>query len=488
MQKFFPISCGETLPPNNVHAVSVSIPTMKDVLDYEEGTNSCIKTGYPRFVLHPYLKKLALFLQQKYSIEEAQEIVLVSSKRFAKLICERYGLKLLDCDEDFGVILVEKKSNGLQNVLSFIQHVGCNLSSRLAEKYLFENELISSLHVEELEDEKSAKEKVLSTLGDAYNQPKENICLTTSGMNAIYSVVKGIQALHVNKDTIIQLGWLYLDTMNIVENHFLNSKVFYDVNRLDLLEEYLKSEAKRVSAIITEVPTNPLLHCVDLDELKKLCNKYEIVLIIDATFAVPYNLDLKPYADVLVESLTKFACGNADVLMGSFIINENSYLSQHKKLFFSQADEPYIQDIQRLAYEIQGYEKRVEKINKNTQELVEYLKTKEYIKTIYYASSSQNYKKLMRHENAVGGVISLVFTKEFAKVYDTLNFAKGPSLGTEFTLLMPYVYLAHYDLITCKKGINVLHENGIPIDLLRVSVGIENIEEIKEEFDKLHCI
>jgi cystathionine gamma-synthase len=94
----------------------------------------------------------------------------------------------------------------------------------------------------------------------------------------------------------------------------------------------------------------------------------------------------------------------------------------------------------------------------------------------------------MKNENAYGGLISLEFTLPFALVYDTLNFAKGPSLGTEFTLLMPYVYLAHYDMIKSKQGAAFLKEHQLPIDLLRVSVGCEDIQAIKKEFDKLEQI
>jgi len=58
-----------------------------------------------------------------------------------------------------------------------------------------------------------------------------------------------------------------------------------------------------------------------------MCKKYNIPLVIDATLSTPYNLNLKEYADIFVESLTKFASGNADVLMGAVILNENSKLS-----------------------------------------------------------------------------------------------------------------------------------------------------------------
>jgi len=470
---FKPVACGETLPQGNIHAVSVSIPTFRDIISYEEGINSEIKRGYPRFVLHPYLQKIAIFLEEKYGLKKNQEVVLVSSSKFARLICDRYKIKSkIDFKEEFGVILVEKNSPDLENVLSFIQHVGCNLSSRYAEDFLFKNRLIKSLHVEEIVEKEDAKNIIISTLSSGYNQPKQNISLSVSGMNAIYAVLKGLQDKRSERDTIVQLGWLYLDCMNIVKNYSKKAKIFYDVKNLEALEEYLKIEGQRVTAIITEVPTNPLLQNVDLRHLKSLCEKHDIALVIDATFATPYNINLKPYADIMIESLTKFACGNADILMGCFVVNENSKYSYED--FSQYTDEPYIKDMQRLAFEIQGYGSRMKKINSNSKKLIEYLKTKKFVKKIYFSSFC--------------GVISLTFTKSFEKVYDTLDFHKGPSLGTEFTLVMPYVYLAHYDLITCKDGRELLKDNDIPIDLLRVSVGMENIEAIKKEFDKLDYI
>jgi len=463
---FKPIPCGQTIPINNVHAVSVSIPTMADVLSYEEGENKEIKSGYPRFVLHPYLKKLALFLQKKYKLDK--EIVLVSSQKFATLIINKYVLESnRKFDEEFGIVLVEKNSDELEKVLSFIQHIGCNLSSRRAENFLYERGLINSLHVEEMISEQIAQGQVVQTLSEAYNQPASNIILSVSGMNAIYGALKGLKTSQ--KDTVVQLGWLYLDTMNIITNHGFKSKIFYDVQQLDDLEEYLKSEAQNVSAIVSEVPTNPLLLSADLERLRALCTKYEVFLIVDATFATPYNLDLRAYADIIIESLTKFACGNADVLMGCIILNEKSKLK--KEDFTKHIDTPYIKDIQRLAYEIKDYEQRVSKTMENSKKLVEYFKTKDYVDALYYSSYS--------------GVVSVSFTKPFAGVYDILDFSKGPSLGTEFTLLMPYVYLAHYDLLTCKEGREILKQNGIPRDLLRISVGTENIEMIIEEFEKI---
>ncbi len=140
-------------------------------------------------------------------------------------------------------------------------------------------------------------------------------------------------------------------------------------------------------------------------------------------------------------------------------------------MFKEELDKPYYKDIQRLGFEINGYSSRVRKANENRAKLVEFLKQKKFIKRIYHSPLSP--------------VMSVTFNIDFAEAYDTLNFYKGPSLGTEFTLLMPYVYLAHYDLLTTKEGRKILEQNGIPTDLVRISVGIEDIEDIKREFNRL---
>ncbi|XPS40583.1 aminotransferase class I/II-fold pyridoxal phosphate-dependent enzyme [Aliarcobacter butzleri] len=279
--------------------------------------------------------------------------------------------------------------------------------------------------------------------------------------------------------------------MNIVNHYFEESKIFYDITKLDLLEEFLKKDGLSVSAIVTEIPTNPLVQTVDLEKLKTLCDTYNIPLVIDSTFATPYNLDLNPYADIYVESLTKFACGNADVLMGAVILNQNSKISHISYEFFKHADEPYIKDIQRIAFQIKDYEKRVKKISQNTKQLASYLENAPFIDKVFYCLSpdyKENYEKLMIDDNSLCGIISITFKKDFQKVYDSLNFPKGPSLGTEFTLLMPYTYLAHYDLISSENGKEFLKQINLPIELLRISVGIEPIEEIIKEFEKINQI
>lgn len=491
---FKPIECGETLPQNNIHAVSVSMPKLQDVIDYEEGFGEAIekiKSGYPRFTMHPYLKILASYIKEKYKVSDIYEVVLLSSQDAVNIVSDKYYIhNKIEINEPFGVILVQNGTTQLQKVLTFIQHVGCNLSSRFAEDYLYDVGLLKVKHKEEVESKEVAKDILISTLAKAYNQPNKNITLAPSGMNAIYGVVKGLRSIQRRngRDILIQLGWLYLDTMNIVKHHYDQTKIFPDIKNLDLLEEYLKENGLKITAIITEIPTNPLLQCVDIKRLKLLCKKYNIPLVVDTTLSTPYNIEFGDYADICIESLTKFACGNADVLMGAVILNQKSKLSYMNMEFFKHCDKVYIKDIQRLAFEIKDYEPRVKKISSNTKELVDYFKTCPYIDKIYYCLNKENelnYKKIMKDDNSYTGLISVTFKKSFEEVYNKLNFSKGPSLGTEFTLLMPYTYLAHYEYTKSDDGLKFLEEIGLPKDILRISVGSENIERIINEFRRL---
>ena len=135
------IECGETLPQKNIHAVSVSMPILQDVIDYEECEGEAIKkikSGYPRFILHPYLKILASYIKRKYRVSNEYEVVLLSSKKAVEIVSDKYYIhNKIEINEPFGVILVQNGTTQLQKVLMFIQHVGTNLSSRLAEDYLY---------------------------------------------------------------------------------------------------------------------------------------------------------------------------------------------------------------------------------------------------------------------------------------------------------------------------------------------------------------
>jgi cystathionine gamma-synthase len=103
------------------------------------------------------------------------------------------------------------------------------------------------------------------------------------------------------------------------------------------------------------------------------------------------------------------------------------------------------------------------------------------VKAVYWAlhpSSRENYRKVARSETAVGSMITFTLRGSLEKFYDRLSLPKGPSFGMQTTLICPFMYLAHYDLVTTPAGRAELAASGLDPDLLRLSIGIEPVDDI----------
>jgi len=445
---------------------------VKDVIGYEENEPSVmemIKSGYPRFVPHPYISKIQRFLQKKYEIEENKEVILISSLRAVEEL-RRYIGKQIKIIEDQNVIgiCINRNSAAFKLSRKFLQHTGYIPSSRLTEQYLVDNGMVANKFEEKQYLNGDPQEYIIQILREAYElEQDDHISLGICGMNLIYAAYKSLAKIQRKKgrNTFIQFGWLYLDTIEILRKFSDNHISFESAASIDKLEKFLKKNGNQVAAIFTEVTSNPLIQTPNLPALYKLARHYDIPVIVDATFGTPYNLDVVPYSDVIIESLTKFACGNADVMMGAIIIKKNSpwYLEVLDNIS-AYLDPPFEGDMRRLAFEIKSYQVRMQKINQNTLILLDYFSANNKIKEVYWSHqelTKDNYLALQKHSDAIGGVISLVFDEPLHKIYDNIKLPKGPSLGTEFTLLMPYVYLAHYDLVSTSKGRKYLQSAGI---------------------------
>ncbi len=497
MYYFENIPCGETLPINNVHAVSVSMPRLRDVIGYEENDPTIkqkIKSGYPRFITHPFIVKIQKHLKQKFGISKEKEVILISSQNSALSGLFEYTGKNYDIisDRDITAVCVPRDSTELGKIRLFLQHTGYIPSSRLAENYLINEGLLSEPFKELLYTGENPQGHIKNILADAYEiKNRNNVMLGICGMNAIFAAFRTLEKIQnpKGKNVFIQFGWLYLDTMEILKKFSSEYIIIKSVADLNELEKTVKKSGDQIAGIFTEVTTNPLIQTPDLPGIHRIAGQYDIPVIIDATFGTPYNVKVTSYSDIIIESLTKFACGNADLLMGALIVNESSsFYTEIKQNIQKFIEPPFERDIRRLAFEITGYETRIKKINKNTLELVQYFKKCKKVKEIYWPYQDltvDNYKTIQKHPHAIGGVISVIFTEPLKNIYDRIKLPKGPSLGTEFTLLMPYVYLAHYDLTSTKKGRKSMSSFGIHPDLLRITVGIEKSKKIIESFDKV---
>lgn len=483
---FCKIPCGETLPFHNPHSVSVSLPKIQDVIDYEEGKSKVIdkmKSGYPRFFCNPFVKQLTQFIKEKYKISDSEMLIPITSIHAKNIIKKLLHVGFDSIEDEFGNVFLVINSNdkNLKKITDFIRNTGLIISSRKAEAILYKYNLIDTLFVEEKVNKKQAIYNIKNTLSKAYGTTSEKIVLSNCGMNALFTASEVLVSVQkkFGKTQIVQLGWLYVDTMEIIKRKE-KSHVQITIFNLVKLENWLEENHEKVAVIITEVVSNPLLQCVDLPKLHELCTRFSVKLIVDNTLATPFCVDVLPYCDLVVESLTKFASGNADLLLGAIVVKDESLLS----LVSENVIPPFEGEIKRLGFEILDYENRVNKISENTVLLHDYLKRQAKvleIKSVSHRDSVENFAKI-RKENVVPGLLSVVFDKDLAFYYDRLQLAKGPSLGTEFTLAMPYVYLAHYEYLKSEYGLFKLKELGINPNLLRISVGVEPIEDIIKAF------
>jgi len=281
------------------------------------------------------------------------------------------------------------------------------------------------------------------------------------------------------KKVFVRLGWQYLDTMEILTKYGET----VDFSDEEQFAQYIKENYKTVNAVFCEIPNNPLLQIVNLPEISHLLKGYGIPLIIDSSMATPFTFRLMEYADVVVESLTKFACGDADVIMGAIVLNYKSPMySQLLEVCSKTCVKPFVADMQRLAHEITDYKTRVVSLSDITKELRERLRVSKKVKQLFCVDEKSSvFKSFASEDNnsIVPPILSVVFNEPLDKYYNSLQCAKGPSFGTEFTLSMAYVYMAHYDLIQSIEGEKTLGRYGLDKNLMRVSVGYDALEVFK---------
>ena len=245
----------------------------------------------------------------------------------------------------------------------------------------------------------------------------------------------------------------------------------------------LSALGDRLAGVVVECPTNPLVQVCDLERVSESVHAEGGLLIIDPTVASVYNMDVLPYADVLVTSLTKYAAYEGDIMIGSLALNRQSaHYEALKSILPKFQVPPYKGCLKRLAHEMQYAAEKVARMNANAGQLVKFLKAHPAVSSVYYAADSPHHSKFARSDRNGGAMITIELAGSMQQFYDKIAVMKGPSFGVQTTLLCPFMYLAHYDLVTQEKGRSFLKEAGLSSELIRISVGVEPYREIEAVF------
>jgi cystathionine gamma-synthase len=505
MPGFAPIPLGQPISPSP-HAVSCSLPTLRAVRGYEEKDPEILASmtsGYPRFVVHPFVRQLAEHLSAEAQLT-GRRLWLTSSpatsaalvRHLSRFSGRESGAKLEPIPFSEGGVSGAAHADTAElsaRAKLFLQNVGGFMSSREAEDQLVRRGLRREAHREELFAGDSAEEvrghlrRALPGAGDG------DIFLANSGINAVYSAFKSAAELQARRGRTIwvQLGWLYLDTIAILKR-FTATPADYvylrDVFDLTGLERLFAEKGARVAGLITEIPTNPLIQTPDVDALATLCRRHGAILILDPSVASLFSVNLFPKADMIVNSLTKFTGNEGDVLAGALAINPSSPdAADLRRRVAAQIEPIYPRDLARLAAQIGQTEDVLSRIASATPQVASFLAGHPKVKDVFWAlspASRANYLRIAWNPEAVGGMISFTLRGALAPFYDRVRLPKGPSFGMKKTLISPFMFLAHYDLVNTPDGRAELAESGLDPDLLRMCVGTEPVADILSALDE----
>ena len=468
---------GQALP-DSPHAVSVALPRWQDVINYEEKEQACMKAlqaVYPRFGLNPLVAAIAKKAIKNSSISNGSgwPYPNLRTAEQAKLYCQKNNNGNAEIEKVLGLNCLITDAQANSDAKAFWQHTGLGASSRQAAIALNHEQRASE------EEGKLARSSICDRLSKIYQCQTNLIQLHPSGMAALTTALGAIRKIRPD-NPFLQLGFPYVDVLKLPQAIFGGSELLI---KATLEELEIKFNSQKPAAIIVELPSNPMLQCIDLPSISKLAHKYGIPVIADDTIGSALNIDPLPYADLIFSSLTKSFAGRGDILAGSLVISPNSIWKKEfseiiPQTTFAPLATPDAIELEKTSQDVK---ERLPKLDSACLMLKRELEHHPQIKQVLHPETCSNFNAIKRTNGGYGCLLSFELVEGLPRAkdfYNTLQVCKGPSLGTNFTLVCPYVLLAHYDELEWAERC------GLPAHLLRVSVGLEDPQSLWQRFKK----
>ncbi|MFQ5704580.1 MAG: trans-sulfuration enzyme family protein [Gemmatimonadales bacterium] len=309
----------------------------------------------------------------------------------------------------------------------------------------------------------------------------ESAILLGSGMAA--TALAHLAVLHPG-DHLLASEWLYGGTRQLFDDEFgrLGIEVSY-VNPSDL-RNWRSNLRKNTRAVFVEAITNPLMRVIDIDYLAGFCRDLGLSLLVDSTFASPVNLrPLEVGADVVIHSATKYLNGHSDVIAGA-VIGSKPVIDEIQRLM--KVWGPAIDPHQAWLVErgLKTLSVRMRQHNANGVAFSKWAATHGAVVSVYYPGlgNHPDHEIASRLLDGFGGMVALDLKTDLEGTKTVLTNLKlvkhAPSLGGVETLVSQPAFTSHAGL--SKKQLAV---QGIPQGLIRVSLGIEDIEDVIADFE-----
>jgi cystathionine gamma-synthase len=471
---------GETLPASP-HATVVCLPTLADVESYERKEArvwDLLRAGYPRFVRNALVSRAAQEAARR--LGRAGELFPLVSEAAARRLAAHVGVELttLDAVGDWW-LAVTPTGDGALRLAKMVQHTGTLISSRQAEAWL-----AGAAPVDGIAATATIRATLVPYLAGV---PSADILIAAAGMNAVDAGLAAVESVQRprGRTAWIQLGWLYVDSTRLFEkardakHHFVA-----DVRDLAAVERLLATGT--IAGVLTEIPNNPQLETTDLPALRALCDKYGAKLLLDPSSVGLASVDVLPFADVVVSSLTKYAGSEGDVMAGVLAIDpKRPDAAAMLTTARARLTPLHPLDLRVLAAQVGRMEDVTRRLSANAAELARRLAAHPAVARVRTADqgpTADNYRRIRREGAGAGALITLELRGDMRPVYDRLAVGKGPSFGLRYTLAAPFLWLAHFEEVTTEEGRAGIRAAGLDPDLLRISVGLEPVEEIWSAF------
>ncbi len=302
----------------------------------------------------------------------------------------------------------------------------------------------------------------------------------SSGVAATDAVIKLLQP----GDEVIAASDMYGGTYRLFSKIFQKFGIkFYYVNMQDVanIQPFINEKTK---LIWTETPTNPLMNITDIEAVANLAKPHGIWVCVDNTFASPYLQNPLDWgADIVLHSATKYLGGHSDVIQGCLIMNDDKLRDD---LYFIQKScgaVPGPQDCFLVLRGIKTLHVRMQRHCENGEQIAHFLRNHPKVETVYWCGFKDHagYAVAKKQMRGFGGMMSFVLKDdsiEAAKkvLTSTKIFALAESLGGVESLINHPASMTHASIPKEERL-----KNGLTDSLIRLSVGIEDAEDLIED-------
>ena len=302
-----------------------------------------------------------------------------------------------------------------------------------------------------------------------------------SGLAAISTVL----SLFKTGDKLIVSDNIYGGTFRILDNVFKNFDITYkivDTSDLNAVKEALDDDVK---AIYVESPANPLLTVTDIEAVSRIAKESGRLLIVDNTFMTPYlQRPIELGADIVIHSGTKYLGGHSDVVSGFVVVNDKELAD---RLYYLQNAIGGILgpwDSYLMIRGIKTLGVRMDRHVENATRIAKWLKESGYATKVYFPGleSDPGYEVQKKQADGPGAMISFELDKkyDYRKFFESTELVTlAESLGGVESLLCHPATMTHAAIPK-----EIRDEVGITDELIRLSVGIEDVNDIIEDLEQ----